>query len=212
MEVRLEYLMPREVESAMAACPTLYLPLGTIEWHGLHNVVGLDAVKAHELCIRAAQQGGGLVHPPVFGGVGGMDQPHTFVIDPEDSLEPKTLRPWLERLCFEAARNKFKAIIVLTGHYGAGQQIAVRETAVRMTKVLHIPVLGTPEYFLGLDEGYFGDHAAFFETSIMMHLFPDKVDVSRLGEEPHQGVGGRDRRNSPMQTTGRESATPSSNG
>jgi creatinine amidohydrolase len=44
MEVRLEYLMPREVEAAMTACPTLFIPLGTIEWHGLHNVVGLDAV------------------------------------------------------------------------------------------------------------------------------------------------------------------------
>jgi creatinine amidohydrolase len=192
MEVRLEYLMPREVESAMAACPTLFVPLGTIEWHGVHNVLGVDAVKAHELCVRAAQQGGGLVHPPLFGGVGGMDEPHTFVFDPEDGLDPVHFRPWLEQLCREAARNKFKAVIILTGHYGAAQQIAVRETAVRMTKVLGIPVLGTPEYFLALDQEYYGDHAAFFETSLMMHLFPDHVDVSRLDKEPYQGVGGRD--------------------
>ncbi len=26
----------------------------------------------------------------------------------------------------------------------------------------------------------------------MMHLYPDTVDLSRLGEPPHQGVGGRD--------------------
>lgn len=192
MEVRLEYLMPREVEAAMAARATLFAPLGTIEWHGLHNVIGLDALKAQALCVRAAESGGGLVHPPVYGGVGGLDQPHTFVFEPEDSMTSNLLRPWLEQLCREAGRQGFKAVIMLTGHYGAAQQIAVRETAVRMSKLLDIPVLGTPEYFLALDQGYYGDHAAFFETSLMMNLFPDKVDVGRLGKAPHQGVFGRD--------------------
>jgi hypothetical protein len=30
----------------------------------------------------------------------------------------------------------------------------------------------------------------------MMHLYPDTVDLSRLGEPPHRGVGGRDPRES----------------
>jgi creatinine amidohydrolase len=192
MEVRMEYMMPREIEEAMTRCPAMYLPLGTIEWHGLHNVAGVDAVKAHELCVRAAQQGGGLVHPPVYGGVGGLTEPHTFIMDEDASMHSVRLRLWLEQLCIEAKRNGFKSILIVTGHYGATQQMTVRETAVRMTKTLAIPVLGTPEYFLALDKEYYGDHAAFFETSIMMHLFPDKVDLSRLGEEPHQGVGGKD--------------------
>ncbi len=192
MEVRMEYLRPREIETAMRACPILFLPLGTIEWHGEHNVVGVDAVKAHALCVRAAEQAGGLVNPPLYGGVGGLSEPHTFVFDPEDELDPVLLPPWLDQLCRETARNGFKAAIILTGHYGAAQQMAVRRVATRMTESLGIPILGTPEYFLALDEKYYGDHAAFFETSIMMHLFPDSVDLSRLGEEPHRGVGGRD--------------------
>jgi creatinine amidohydrolase len=61
-----------------------------------------------------------------------------------------------------------------------------------MSRALAIPVLGTPEYWLALDEGYHGDHAAWGETSLMMHLYPDTVDLSRLGNPPHQGVGGRD--------------------
>ena len=51
-EVRLERLRPREIERAMQTCPVLFQPLGTIEWHGLHNIAGLDAVKAHHLCVR----------------------------------------------------------------------------------------------------------------------------------------------------------------
>jgi creatinine amidohydrolase len=192
MEVRLEYLKPKEIETAMAACPTLFLPIGTVEWHGVHNIVGLDALKAHALCVQAAQQGGGLVHPPLYGGVGGLNEPHTFIFDPENELSPVLLPPWLEQLCRETARNGFKAAVLLTGHYGAAQQIAVRRVAVRMTEALGIPVLGTPEYFLALDEEYYGDHAAFFETSIMMYLFPGTVDLDRLGTEPYQGVGGKD--------------------
>jgi len=193
-EVRLELLRPREIEEARTACPTIFQPLGTVEWHGVHNVVGVDAVKAHALCLRAAQKGGGVVSPPLFGGVGGMNEPHTFVMEPEDSVFSNLLRPWLEQLCREMVRDGFRAIIILTGHYGAAQQIVVRETAVRMSRALGVPVLGTPEYLLALDVGYTGDHGAWGETSLMLHLFPGTVDLARLGEPPHQGVGGRDPR------------------
>jgi creatinine amidohydrolase len=195
-EVRLEFLRPKEIDQAQADCPTIFQPLGTIEWHGVHNVVGVDAVKAHALCVRAAQRGGGLVSPALFGGVGGLSEPHTFVMEPEDSVFSNLLRPWLEQLCSEMKRDGFKAIIILTGHYGAAQQIVVRETAVRMSRALGIPVLGTPEYMLAIDVNYTGDHAAWGETSLMMHLYPDTVDLSCLGEPPHKGVGGRDPRQS----------------
>jgi len=176
----------------MRDCPTLFQPLGTIEWHGLHNIVGVDALKAHMLCVRAAQRSGGLVAPPLYGGVGGLDQPHTFVMEPENDVFSVMLRPWVEKLCREAVRQGFRAVIVLTGHYGAAQQIVVRDLAVRMTRVLGVPVLGTPEYFLALDAGYVGDHAAWGETSLMMYLDPPSVDLTQLGDEPHRGVGGRD--------------------
>ncbi len=133
-----------------------------------------------------------MVAPALYGGVGGLSQPHTFIMDPENNVFSRLLRPWLEQLCREMARDGFKAIIMLTGHYGAAQQIVVRETAVRMSRALAIPVLGTPEYWLALDEGYTGDHAAWGETSLMMHLYPDTVDLSRLGDPPYRGVGGRD--------------------
>ena len=191
-EVRLEWMMPAEINVAMQQCPTLFQPLGTIEWHGLHNVVGLDAVKAHMLCIRAAQSGGGVVAPPLYGGVGGLEQPHTFVMEPENDIHSILVRGWVEKLCREAVRQGFKAVIVLTGHYGAAQQMVIRELAVRQSRALGIPILGTPEYLLALDKGYFGDHAAWGETALMLHLAREKVDVSRLGNPPYQGVGGRD--------------------
>jgi creatinine amidohydrolase len=191
-EVRLEYMRPRQIDAIQKQCATLFQPLGTIEWHGLHSVVGVDALKAHALCVRAARKGGGLVCPPLYGGVGGLKQPHTFVMDEEENIFANLTRPWIEQLCREMARDGFKAIIMLTGHYGAAQQIVVRETAVRMSRSLSIPVLGIPEYWLGLDVGYTGDHAAWGETSLMMHLYPGSVNLSELGDPPYRGVGGRD--------------------
>jgi creatinine amidohydrolase len=89
------------------------------------------------------------------------------------------LRVWLERSCMEFHRLGFRGIVMLTGHYGHNQQITVRETAVRMSQRLRMPVLGTPEYFLAQDAGYVGDHAGVGETSLLMHLHPDLVDLKR---------------------------------
>ena len=59
---------------------------------------------------------GGLVAPPVYGGVGGLDQPHTFIIEPENDVHSVILRAWLEKLGREAQRQGFRAVIFLTGH------------------------------------------------------------------------------------------------
>ena len=178
-ECQWERLLPREFRARFDALPVVYLPLGTVEWHGEHNALGLDSLKAHALCVQAAALGGGIVHPPLYGGMGGLDKPATVVLEPELGWENYLLRPWLEQLCSEFQRIGFKGIVMLTGHYGHNQQILVRETAARMTERLQIPVLGTPEYFLAHDIGYLGDHAGVGETSLLMHLHPELVDMAR---------------------------------
>jgi len=67
-EVRYERLRPAQIVAAREACPVAYLPIGTIEWHGRHNPIGVDTLKAHQLAIRCAQVGGGLVFPPLYYG------------------------------------------------------------------------------------------------------------------------------------------------
>src|SRR5690606_7283502 len=69
--VQWERMLPAEFHAAVAALPVVFLPLGTVEWHGEHNALGLDSLKAHALCVRAARRaGGGVVHPPLYGGMG----------------------------------------------------------------------------------------------------------------------------------------------
>jgi creatinine amidohydrolase len=185
-----ERMLPREFRAAQEALPVCYLPLGTVEWHGEHNALGLDAVKAHTLCLRAAALAGGIVHPPLYGGMGGLDMPATVVMEPELTWDNHLLRTWLEKLCMEVHRQGFKGIILLTGHYGHNQQLVIRETGARMTERLDIPVIGNPEYWLAQDVGYTGDHAGIGETSILMHLHPELVDLPRIDSDPDYGPSG----------------------
>lgn len=190
--VQWELMLPAEFRAAQAALPVCFLPLGTVEWHGEHNALGLDALKVHALCCRAAlAAGGGVVHPPLYGGMGGLDKPATVVMEPELAWENYLLRPWLEQMLYEFHRQGFRAVIMLTGHYGHNQQIVVRETAARMTERLQIPVLGTPEYWLAHDVGYLGDHAGIGETSLLWHLQPDLVALDRIGNDPDYGADNR---------------------
>ncbi len=47
-----------------------FLPLGVLEWHGVHNPVGVDAIKAHHVCCEAARKlDGGAVFSPLVWGV-----------------------------------------------------------------------------------------------------------------------------------------------
>lgn len=189
--IQWERMLPVEFRAAVAALPVVFLPLGTVEWHGEHNALGLDSLKAHALCVEAARQaGGGVVHPPVYGGMGGLDKPATIIIEEEHAWENLLLRPWLEKLCYEFHRLGFRAIILLTGHYGHNQQIVVREVGARMTERLQIPVLGTPEYWLAHDAGYLGDHAGIGETSLLWHLHPELVAMERINDDPDYGRGG----------------------
>ena len=53
-KVRFEEMFPWEIAAAMAEAPLCYLPLGTLEWHGEHAAVELDAPKAHAVSVLAA--------------------------------------------------------------------------------------------------------------------------------------------------------------
>ena len=56
MEGKVDYeeLLPHEFEARLAQRPVGYLPIGTLEWHGVHNALGADFLQARGLFRRAA--------------------------------------------------------------------------------------------------------------------------------------------------------------
>ena len=64
--VRYELLRPAEVRSLQEQCPVVYMPVGSLEWHGVQNPLGTDGLKAHAMCCEAALRYGGIVLPTLF--------------------------------------------------------------------------------------------------------------------------------------------------
>jgi creatinine amidohydrolase len=188
-KVRWEEMFPDELQKAQAEFPLVYLPLGLCEPHGPHCAIGLDAVKAHEICIRAAQTYGGIVAPPFFWhihetgyhapwGDAMLGNVNTFMT----SLPPWVmLRVFLYQLRAMSVRG-FHSAIVVTGHYG-GNQHDLRLVADIFSRHNSMKVSAWADNELIDHPIYHGDHAGATETSQLWYLRPDLVDISRLTPE-----------------------------
>jgi creatinine amidohydrolase len=186
-EVRLEFMRPEEIEAAKQRCPAIYVPFGSIEWHGYHNVVGLDALKAHEQLVGLAARIGGIVYPPVYFGAGGghTEWPSSFMVcaGPMQQIVTELLHG------FE--RDGYRRAVLLSGHYpnrGEFLDPAIEDyrDAGGVMEVLAIVENQAP--------GVAGDHAAKFETSYMLYLHPRTVDTRRLRGGGDHDTGGADER------------------
>jgi creatinine amidohydrolase/Fe(II)-dependent formamide hydrolase-like protein len=54
-QVRAELLSPDEIEVRLRQHPIVYIPLGTLEFHGPHLPIGLDALTAHTGSVSRAR-------------------------------------------------------------------------------------------------------------------------------------------------------------
>ncbi|MBI2940731.1 MAG: creatininase family protein [Chloroflexi bacterium] len=213
-KVRYEEMLPHEIVAARTRRAVAYLPIGTLEWHGEHLCVGNDAVKAHAMAVRLAEEGGGLVFPALFWGENRESNLMEADHDPEGKIAGKMGLPrsnfapgymetspaeqdqfyvrLLVHMLQQVESLGFKAIVVLAGHYPLLRhaRAAVELYSLR-GKARAWAVTG---YELVRDEiPDAGDHAAGWETSLLMVLRPDCVDLSRLPADPKDliGVGGR---------------------
>jgi creatinine amidohydrolase len=215
---RYEEMRPHEIVAERRKNAIAYLPIGGLEWHGEHLAVGNDTVKAHALCLLAAERSGGLVMPALFWGEvrEGMELMETGH-DPGDRIKEKMQLPrenfragYMGRSVEEMAESYdrlllhiyrqleslgFKVIIVVAGHYPLLNY--ARRTAEQFNAERPARVFACIGFDLVTDLGYRGDHAAKWETSLLWALRPELVDMSRLPADPSQpliGVGGVDPR------------------
>ena len=61
-------MRPGQIARERARNPIAYLPLGILEWHGLHNPYGLDGLKAEGIARFLARSVGGIVMPALYYG------------------------------------------------------------------------------------------------------------------------------------------------
>ncbi len=173
-EVRLERMRPRQVDAAREKKPALYMPFGAIEWHGRQSPIGLDGIKAHEHLVRFATEAGGVVYPMIPMGTGGghIGFSHTYMVSKEP-LYQITLELLQQ---FEEAG--YTQIIMLSGHYPNRTEFLNRVAVDYVANGGTMQVLALIERNAdGIDVGC---HGCMLETSIMLHLFPETVDMAEI--------------------------------
>jgi creatinine amidohydrolase len=65
---QVELLRPSEIIQAVKEASVAYLPVGPLEWHGPHYIVGTDPLNAQNIAYEAAEITGGLIFPTLFFG------------------------------------------------------------------------------------------------------------------------------------------------
>ena len=207
-KVRYGDLLPHEFEVRLKERPVGYLPLGTLEWHGPHNPLGADFIQASAILERAAERFGGIVFPPLWLGpdeiamedgrpLVGMDN---YVAPPRQLPGSLYWVPqglfvlWMEAILDQAQRVGFRCLVV-EGH-GPSRDTCGR-AAVRWERQYGIRVISAADF-----PGAWAtqtDHAGRNETSILMAVRPESVDLARLPRDRTAeplGVIGEDPRDS----------------
>ena len=208
--VRYEDLLPHQFRLRLAECPVAYLPLGTLEWHGEHLPLGSDAIISHGLMIKAAEKLGGIVMPPIYVGPDRSQlQLNGSQLQGMDTADVTTPHRQLDGSCYWVSEGLFMSLIdniieqlkragfkvVFADGHGPSRNSWVNHLIEREVR-FGLKLLGVTKDFRQSWQSQM-DHAAENETSLVMALRPDLVELSQLPEEKSvwpQGVGGSDPR------------------
>jgi creatinine amidohydrolase len=214
-------LNPQEFKKRLAKAPIAYLPLGTLEWHGRHMPLGTDGLISSSFFIKLAKKVGGIVLPMLFLGPDysktingqefyGMDihsyssnKPHQL-LGSAYWVSEELFKQLLETIFKQLKRAGFK-IIVAHGH---------EPSTILFNKCIKE---WQKEFGLGFytcwqrgESSKFGlqtDHAAENETSLMMALKIDLVDLGNLPKDMNVkplGLLGKDPRKYANQELGKK--------
>jgi len=177
--MRYELSKPAEYKHAKDDAPIAYVPWGAHEWHGVHNPLGLDTLKAHALCLALCAETGGVVFPPVYCGFCTMKTYKGFDCGLEFSRE--TVKTLVAEYLSNLKDEGFRVVVIVMGHYGGEHQKAIQEVVSEFNGSQDTCIAWAfPDYEPTKDEGFPGDHAGRSETSYMLHFHPELVDISRL--------------------------------
>lgn len=169
-------LRPERIESIVAQTPVAYVPWGALEWHGPHLPFGLDGFTAEAVAEHAVRRTGGVLLPTTWWPITPL--PHRFSL----SINSEIVQALWDGIFAELARAGFRVVVVLSGHYAQGHELVLMDAAEHAIAAHGLLVLAVPPLAL-VDEEML-DHAAHWETAVLMALRPHLVDLDALGPAP----------------------------
>ncbi|WP_129115919.1 creatininase family protein [Halegenticoccus tardaugens] len=180
----------------------LVIPVGSIEQHGEHLPVMTDTLLANSVAIAAAKRVVDdipvLVTPSVRPGY----SPHHLSFGGTLSASFEALLNLLRDTANTGLSNGFDALVLVNGHGGNTPLINAAVSEIGATHS-ETEILGLTYFELVADlvekvrQSDVGGmaHGGEFETSMMLHLFPELVDTEEMPAtywDEHYDLGGKD--------------------
>jgi creatinine amidohydrolase len=185
--VQYELMMGREAPARIRAFPVGYLPIGCLERHGDHLPLGLDVIKAHKVCCAAARAIGGVVFPPhYYAGIHRMSPEQTAKYTGEwgNLYTDATARKHLTDIIRQIAIAGIRVLVLYTGHYPTCHTDMVAAVSADFADHPTLTVIPFWESMIMA-----GDHAGRSETSFLLHLDRDLVDLRRISARNYRDHG-----------------------
>jgi creatinine amidohydrolase len=190
-EYRYDRLTWEEMNQAITAQKVVILPTGTTEQHGPHLPLDVDRFLVQEVCLEAGRRAPQelLVLPAVPYGLNlhHIDFPGTI------HVEPEVFVAYCLNVTKSVAYHGFRHILLVNGH---GSNTPLVDLVARKTVLETSSICAAVNYFAlawpsfeDIRESDTVAHADEFETSLYLHLAPDRVRMDRA-------VAGQDRRGS----------------
>lgn len=180
-----EKLRPIQIESICSKNPIAYLPWGALEYHGNHNPIGLDGIKAQGLCIDLAKEVGGIVIPPVYQAANLISSyPGADFLKHSIEFSEKLIKLTCEEYLEQLAKQNFKIVVVLTGHAGEPHLDILRDTCAEFNKkypTMYFWYLA--EFDILSDNLLVANHSAIGETSLQLYYDESLVDLDSLPKD-----------------------------
>lgn len=165
----------------------VYIPTGTLEWHGSFLPIETDFLVAQGICEIFSKDFPGLILPPIFFGGGsskivngqrlyGMDRKvGKFLPGNLYHTKSKALLDLFQNLIDHLTKQGFTKIVIVSGHGSSNQTKVMEKLVSDNSEVLY---LNPYDLLAG------AHHADEHETSLLWALYPDEESKSRSVEIP----------------------------
>lgn len=184
-----------EFAERIAAGAVVFIPVGATEQHGRHMPLGVDAIIPTSISAEVAKHCAGLVVPSIA--YGNRSQPRSGggpAFPGTINITATTLSLLLRDIITELFRHGARRLVVVNGHYEniwpsvEGIELALdhigrdRTDGLKILRLDHWELVKPQTLARVFPDGYPGielEHASVIETSIMLALRPELVDLSR---------------------------------
>jgi creatinine amidohydrolase len=185
--VRLLELSPGELSRRIIKKPLILIPIGTVEWHAAYLPLGVDSLLAQAIAEDISSRTRCVVAPLLPCGICRDLTPQAGYFGTLDTVREGTLSGLVTDLLLGYVKLGFRQTVFLSGHFEQEHYAAVIKgiQGVPLIKSVFLTafdfiqdrVQELPD--VTLTWPFAGDHAAEFETSLMMAYFPELVHLNK---------------------------------